>query len=208
MKVSVSNMIFTETRVKGAYLVDIAKREDSRGFFARAWCKQEFEAHGLNPNVAQANIGFSPKRGTLRGMHYQAAPYQEAKLVRCTMGEIYDVLIDLRPDSPTYMQWLGVELTAQNRQMLHVPEGCAHGYQTLTDDTEVVYQTSQFYAPEYARGVRYDDPAFGISWPIEVRVISDADKSWPLYSLENHRSGPRVVTTHTNEHKRRNAWLS
>ncbi len=183
-------MIFTETRLKGAYLVDLAKREDHRGFFARAWCTQEYEVHGLNPNVAQSNIGFSEKCGTLRGMHYQAAPYQEAKLVRCTMGAIYDVMIDLRCDSPTYRQWLGVELTALNHQMLYIPEGCAHGYLTLTDNTEVVYQTSQFYAPDYARGVRYDDPTFGISWPMTVRVISKGDQNWPLYSRENAEPRP------------------
>lgn len=175
-------MKFTETGLKGAYLVEMERRADSRGFFGRAWCKREFEIQGLNPNLAQANIGFSNKRGTLRGMHYQVPPSEEAKLVRCTMGAIYDVIIDLRRDSPTYKQWLGVELTAHNRLMLYVPEGCAHGYQTLADDTEVFYQTSQFYAPECARGVRYDDPAFGISWPSAVEVMADADRTWPSYT--------------------------
>jgi dTDP-4-dehydrorhamnose 3,5-epimerase len=180
-------MIFTETPLKGSYVVEIEKREDKRGFFGRAWCKKEFESQGLSPELVQSNIAFSNKRGTLRGMHYQVQPYEEAKLVRCTMGAIYDVIIDLRPDSPTYKQWVGVELTSHNRKMLYVPEGCAHGYQTLTDDTEVFYQTSQFYAPAWARGVRYDDPAFGIAWPIEVRAISDADTRWPPYSPEDSR---------------------
>lgn len=175
-------MRFTETSLKGAYLVEIERRADSRGFFARAWCRREFELQGLNPNLAQANIAFSHTRGTLRGMHHQVPPYQEAKLVRCTMGAIYDVIVDLRRDSPTYMQWFGVELTARNGRMLYVPEGFAHGYQTLADDTEVFYQTSHFYAPECARGVRYDDPAFRISWPMAIRVISDADKHWPPYT--------------------------
>ncbi len=175
-------MIFTETRLKGAYLVEIEPRVDSRGFFGRGWCKKEFDAQGLNPDLVQANIGFSVRRGTLRGMHYQLPPCQEAKLVRCTMGAVFDVIIDLRRDSPTYTQWLGIELTAQNRLMLYVPEGCAHGYQTLVDDTEVFYQTSRSYAPELARGVRYDDPAFGVLWPTAVQAISDADRGWPPYT--------------------------
>lgn len=175
-------MIFAETKLPGAYLIDIEKRGDQRGFFARAWCQKEFEAHGLIRRVVQANISLSKRKGTLRGMHYQAAPYAEAKLVRCTRGAIYDAIIDLRPDSPTYMQWLGVELTAENYRMLYVPEGFAHGFQTLVDNTEVAYQVSQFYTPEAEGGVRYNDPAFGIEWPLEVQVISDKDKSWPDYS--------------------------
>ena len=176
-------MILHETALKDAYVIDIERREDNRGFFARAWCKKEFAAHGLNADMAQYNIGFSKKRGTLRGMHYQGVPYEETKLVRCTMGAIYDVVLDLRSDSPTYKQWIGVELTADNRRMLYIPEGCAHGYQTLADKTEIVYQASQFYAPECARGVRYNDPTFGIQWPITVQVISDTDKNWPDYLL-------------------------
>jgi dTDP-4-dehydrorhamnose 3,5-epimerase len=174
-------MIFTETRLKGAYSVDIERREDQRGFFARGWCAEEFEAHDLNPRMVQSNIGFSIKKGTLRGMHYQVQPEAEAKLVRCTTGAIYDVIVDLRPDSPTHKQWIGVELTADNRRMLYIPEGFAHGYQTLADDTEMYYQTSQFYAPASARGVRYDDPAFGIVWPLQVALISNADQAWPGY---------------------------
>ena len=176
-------MIFTETKLPGAYLIDIEKRADQRGFFARGWCQKEFEAHDLIPRVVQTNISLSKRKGTLRGMHYQVAPYAEAKLVRCTRGALYDVIIDLRPDSPTYMQWLGVELSAENYKMLYVPEGFAHGFQTLVDNTEVTYQVSQFYTPEAEGGVRYNDPAFGIEWPLEVQVISDKDQSWPDYSL-------------------------
>ena len=175
-------MIFTETKLPGAYLIDIEKRGDQRGFFARGWCQKEFEAHDLIPRVVQTNISLSKRKGTLRGMHYQVAPYAEAKLVRCTRGALYDVIIDLRPDSPTHMQWLGVELSAENYKMLYVPEGFAHGFQTLVDNTEVTYQVSQFYTPEAEGGVRYNDPAFGIEWPLEVQVISDKDQSWPDYS--------------------------
>jgi len=174
-------MIFTETKLKSAYIIDINKIEDDRGFFARGWCKKEFEEHGLNPNLAQLNIGYSHKRGTLRGMHYQRAPREEAKLVRCTKGAIYDVIIDLRRDSPTHLQWIGVDLTEENRRMLYAPEGFAHGYQTLSDNTEIYYQTTQFYAPELATGVRYDDPAFGILWPVSIDVISNQDRNWPTY---------------------------
>ena len=173
-------MVFTETAIKGVYLIGLERKEDHRGFFARAWCHQEFEAHGLNPSLAQVNVGFSRKKGTLRGMHFQRHPHQEAKLVRCTMGQIFDVAVDLRPDSPTYRQWVGAELTADNRTMLYVPEGCAHGYQTLQDDAEVVYQTSQLFVSTHATGVRFDDPAFGIVWPLAVEVISEMDKVWPL----------------------------
>jgi dTDP-4-dehydrorhamnose 3,5-epimerase len=172
-------MIFRETKLKDVYIIEITEFQDERGFFARAWCRKEFEEHGLNAVLVQSNIGFSKKKGTLRGMHYQVSPYAEAKLVRCTRGVIYDVAIDLRPSSPTYKQWLGVELTAENHKMLYVPEGFAHGYQTLADNTEISYQTSQFYAPQAARGVRYNDPAFGITWPLAVEAISDADKHWP-----------------------------
>ncbi len=172
-------MILTETKLPGAYLIDIEKREDERGFFARSWCQKEFEAHGLVPRVTQANISFNKYKGTLRGMHYQAAPFAETKLVRCTRGAIYDVIVDLRPDSPTCMQWLWVELTAENYKMLYVPEGFAHGFQTLIDNTEATYQVSQFYTPEAERGLRYNDPTFNIDWPLEVQVISDKDRNWP-----------------------------
>lgn len=176
-------MIFTETKLKGAYIIDIKRIEDQRGFFGRGWCQEEFETHGLNPRTVQMNVGFSITKGTLRGMHFQMAPWEEAKLARCTLGAIYDVIIDLRPDSPTHKQWLGVELTADNRRMLYIPEGCAHGYQTLTDNAEMYYLTTQFYAAEFAAGVRYNDPSFGIEWPISIEVISEKDEIWPDYLL-------------------------
>jgi dTDP-4-dehydrorhamnose 3,5-epimerase len=176
-------MIFTETKLKGAFIIDIEKREDERGFFARAWCQKELEAHSLNLQWIQANLAFSKKRGTLRGLHYQIAPYEEAKLMRCIRGAIYDVIVDLRPESPTYMQWLGVELTADNHRMLYIPEGFAHGYQSLADDTEVFYPVSQFYTPGSERGVCWNDPAFGIEWPVTKNLIlSEKDKSWPDYA--------------------------
>jgi dTDP-4-dehydrorhamnose 3,5-epimerase len=176
-------MIFIETRLKGAFIVEIEKWEDERGFFARSWCQKEFTEHGLNPNLVQCNISFSRNKGTLRGLHYQIAPNEESKLVRCTIGAIYDVIIDLRQDSPTYKQWLGVELIADNHRMLYVPEGFANGFQTLTGNTEIFYQVSQFYSPESERGVRWNDPTFGIEWPIlDDLIISDKDKNWPDYS--------------------------
>jgi len=173
-------MIFRETKLAGAFIIELEKLEDERGFFARAWCQREFEAQGLVSRFVQCNVSYNKKKGTLRGMHYQVAPYEEVKLVRCTRGAIYDVIIDLRPDSPTYTQWLGVELTADNYRMLYVPEGCAHGYQTLTDNAEVFYQVSQFYAPQCERGVRWNDPAFNIQWPIDHPIIlSEKDQRWP-----------------------------
>ena len=175
-------MIFRETSLKDAFIIEPERIEDERGFFARAWCKKEFEAHGLNPCVVQINLSFSKKRSTLRGMHYQGVPHQEAKLFRCIRGAIYDVIIDLRPASPTYLKWIGVELTADNRKMLYVPEGFAHGYQTLVDNTEVLYPVSQFHSPESERGVRWNDPTFGIEWPDRDNVvISQKDESWPGY---------------------------
>jgi dTDP-4-dehydrorhamnose 3,5-epimerase len=176
-------MIFTETKLKSSFLIEPEPRADERGFFARTWCQREFEAHGLQTQWVQCNISFNKKKGTLRGMHYQVAPYAEAKLVHCTRGAIYDVIIDLRCDSLTFKQWLGVKLTADNRQMLFIPEGFAHGFQTLEDDTEVFYQMSEFYAPEYAKGVRWDDSAFGISWPSAERIISARDRSYPDFGL-------------------------
>ena len=172
-------MIFRETKLKGAFVIEIERFEDKRGFFARAWCQSEAEANGLISRVVQTNISFNTKRGTLRGMHYQVAPYEQAKLVRCTRGALYDVMIDLRPDSPTYRTWAGVQLTAENYTMLYVPEQFAHGFQTLEDHTEITYQVSQFYSPESERGIRYDDPALGIGWPLQVEVISDKDLRWP-----------------------------
>ena len=174
-------MFFTETKLKGAFVLVPERREDNRGFFARTFCQREFEAHGLNPVVVQCNIAYNSKKGTLRGMHFQNPPFQEAKLVRCTKGAILDVILDLRADSPTYKRWASAELSEDNHKMLYIPEGFAHGYQTLTETTEIIYQVSQFYAPESAGGVRHNDPAFGIDWPLEVSAISELDKSWPDY---------------------------
>ena len=172
-------MIFTEAPIPGAYVIDPERLEDERGFFARTWCQREFEAHGLNPGLAQCNISYNRRKGTLRGMHYQAVPHAEARLVRCTSGAIYDVIVDLRPDSVTFKRWFPVELTADNRRMLYIPEGLAHGFLTSRDDTEVFYQMSEFYTPGSARGVRWNDPAFGIEWPQEIQVIAERDRNYP-----------------------------
>jgi len=172
-------MIFTETPIKGAYVIDPEPIVDERGFFARTWCRREFEAHALVPGLAQCNISFNHRKGTLRGMHYQVAPHVEAKLMRCTAGAIYDVIVDLRADSKTFRQWFAVELSSDTRRMLYIPDGLAHGFQTLTDGVEVFYQMSEFYAPECARGVRWNDPAFGIRWPLEVAMISERDRTYP-----------------------------
>lgn len=175
-------MLYTATMLPGVHIIEPERREDDRGFFARVWCRRELEEHGLDPRVAQVNVGFTLREGGLRGVHYQLPPRQEVKLVRCTMGALFDVILDLRPASPTYRRWMSVELTAANHRMVYVPEGCAHGYQALVNDTEMYYQTSEFYAPELARGVRYDDPAFDIRWPLPVTSISAADGSWPDYA--------------------------
>ncbi len=158
-------------------MIEPERLEDERGFFARTWCQHEYETHGLNPRLVQCSISFNKSRGTLRGMHLQLPPFAEAKLVRCTMGAIYDVIIDLRPQSATFTHHIGVELTAENRRMLYIPEGFAHGFQTLVDNTEVFYQMSEFYAPNYAQGVRWDDTAFAIEWPEDVKVISAKDRA-------------------------------
>lgn len=173
-------MRFQELALPGVHLIEIEKRRDQRGFFGRAWDGEEFRARGLSSAVAQVNVGFSLSAGTLRGMHVQRDPFAEAKLVRCTRGAVYDVAVDLRPGSATHRRWVGVELTMDDHRMVYVPEGFAHGYLTLSDDAEVTYQTSQPYRPESAWGVRHDDPALSIEWPIGVRVISEQDRSWPL----------------------------
>ena len=173
-------MHFQESNVLGAWVVDPAPHKDDRGRFMRAWCLREFSEHAIDFTPVQANMGFSARRGTIRGLHYQVAPALEAKLVRCTAGAIFDVVVDLRPESPTYRAWYGVELTADNGRMLYVPEGCAHGCQAIEDKTEIYYMTSAFYSPAHARGVRYDDPAFGVRWPLPVSSISDQDRGWPL----------------------------
>ena len=174
-------MQFTETKLKGAFIIDLEPRADARGFFARTFCANEFADHGLKPTVAQCNLSFNYKKGTLRGMHYQIAPATETKLVRCTQGAIYDVIIDMRPESPTYLSHIGVELTAENRRALYIPEMFAHGYQALTDGAEVVYQVGEFYTPGYERGLRYNDAAFNIEWPLSVSEISQKDAAWPLF---------------------------
>ena len=177
-------MIFTETGLAGAWLVDLNKFEDQRGFFARSFCQREFTEHGMNPRVAQCNVSYNHKMGTLRGMHFQVSPFQEAKLVQCTQGAIYDVIIDLRKESPAFGRHLGVELSAREHRMLYIPEGFAHGFLTLEDHTSVFYLMSEFYAPEYARGFRWDDPSFNVEWPAEVRVISDKDAAHPDFSMD------------------------
>lgn len=176
-------MIFKEAKLKGAYVIEIEPIDDERGFFARAWCKEEFKKHGLNSDLVQCNISFNKKRGTLRGMHYQSQPYEEAKLVRCTRGAIYDAIIDLRPESETFKQWIDIELTAENRKMIYVPEGFAHGFQTLEDNTEVFYQMSEFYHEECAKGFKWNDEAFRIKWPIVEKIMSDKDKNYEDFKL-------------------------
>jgi len=169
---------FEATALKGAYIIKPELITDTRGLFARTFCRNEFQKQGLASDLVQCNISFNRKRGTLRGMHYQADPYSEAKLVRCTMGAIYDVVVDISPDSPTFRKWVGVELSAQNRVMLYIPEGYAHGFQTLKEDTEVFYQMSEFYHPEKAAGVRWNDPALAIDWPVPNPIVSEKDSSY------------------------------
>jgi dTDP-4-dehydrorhamnose 3,5-epimerase len=175
-------MIFKETKLQGAFIVEPDRFEDERGFFAHSWSEREFAEHELDSRVVECSISFNRKRGTLRGMHYQTAPHGQVKLVRCTMGSVYDVIIDLRKGSPTFKQWVGVELSAENRRMLYVPKGFAHGFQTLEDETEVFYQMSDVYAPESGNGVRWDDPAFRIQWPEGERTILERDRNFPDFT--------------------------
>jgi dTDP-4-dehydrorhamnose 3,5-epimerase len=172
-------MIFTETKLKGAFIIEVEKKEDERGFFGRSWCAKEMKDHGLNVNIRQANISLNKAKGTLRGMHFQIAPHQEAKLVRCSRGSIYDVIIDLREDSSTFKQWIGVELTQDNYKMLYVPEDFAHGFITLEDNCEISYLMSEFYVPGAGATIRWNDPLFKIDWPMEPVVISEKDKTQP-----------------------------
>lgn len=177
-------MIFLETKLKGSFLIEPERKEDQRGFFARTWCQQEFQDHGLNSKLVQCSVSFNNKKGTLRGMHFQVAPFEETKLVRCTKGEIFDVIIDLRRDSQTFKKYFSVVLNEENRLMLYIPPGFAHGFQTMTDNTEVFYQMSQLYSPEHARGVRWNDPLFGIQWPSQdKRIIIERDLNYPDFSL-------------------------
>jgi dTDP-4-dehydrorhamnose 3,5-epimerase len=173
---------FHRAELEGAYIIELDKLGDDRGFFARTWCQREFEEHGLVARIAQANVSFNAKAGTLRGMHYQVAPYEETKLIRCTRGGVYDVIIDLRRGSPTYTRWMGVELTAQNYKMLYVPGQFAHGFVTLEDDTEVIYFMSEFYTRGAEQGLRWNDPRFGIIWPRAAELISEKDANWPDFS--------------------------
>lgn len=181
-------MTFTATDIEGVFVIDLEQRQDHRGFFARTFCASEFASHGLKPAFVQCNLSFNYRKGTVRGMHYQIAPATEAKLVRCTKGAIYDAIIDLRPDSPTYLSHIGVELTGENGRALYVPEMFAHGYQTLTDEAEVMYQVSEYYTPACERGVRHNDPSFGIEWPLPITDISEKDAAWPLVNLSRNKT--------------------
>ena len=172
-------MVFCDTKLPGVFEIRPEIKPDERGFFARTWCQEEFTVHGLNGKLVQCSLSFNKRKGTLRGLHYQTAPHAEAKLVRCTSGAIYDVALDLRPQSPMYKNWTAVVLSADQRNMLYVPEGCAHGFLTLKDESEVIYQISEFLHPESARGVRWNDPAFKIDWPEKVEVISERDRTYP-----------------------------
>jgi dTDP-4-dehydrorhamnose 3,5-epimerase len=173
-------LIFVETPIGGAFVVDLEPLSDERGFFARTWCQREFEAHGLETRLVQCSVSFNQQAGTLRGLHYQAAPYAEVKLVRCISGAVFDVIVDLRSGSPTFARHYSVILSAVNRRLLYIPEGCAHGFQTLEQDTEVAYQMSEFHRPDYSRGVRWNDPAFGIAWPpTETRIVNQRDQTYP-----------------------------
>ena len=173
-------MIFKETPLLGACVIEPEKINDHRGYFARIWCERELREHGLKSTVAQSNVGFSHRKGTLRGLHFQRAPHAEVKIVRCTRGAMFDVIVDLRPESATYKGWFGVNLSDENSRMIYVPEGFAQGYMTLADNTEMNYHTSHVYCAQAACGVRYDDPAIGIHWPLDVTVISEQDRNWPL----------------------------
>lgn len=176
-------MIFKETKLKGSFILEIQKVEDERGFFGRAWCAKEMENHGLNVNIRQTNVSYNKLKGTLRGMHYQKSPFKECKVVRCTKGAIFDVIIDLRPDSPTYCEWFGIELTSENHKMIYIPEDFAHGFITMEDNTEITYMVSEFYAPGYEAALRWDDPKFNIKWPIPPHVISSKDKAIPNFEI-------------------------
>ncbi|CAN5829391.1 dTDP-4-dehydrorhamnose 3,5-epimerase [soil metagenome] len=182
-------MLFTETPVAGAYVVSLEPRRDDRGFFARAYAADEMEAAGIPMSVAQSNLSVTHQRGTVRGMHFQVDPAPEAKLVRCPRGAMYDVVADVRPDSPTYGTWFGTELTQDNNDALYLPPGCAHGFQTLVDETVMYYDASAPYTPDAVGGARYDDPVLAVRWPLEVMVISDQDRSWPLLDVHSAQAG-------------------
>jgi dTDP-4-dehydrorhamnose 3,5-epimerase len=185
-------VIFKQTALPGAFLIELEKHQDERGFFARSWCQREFSAHGLNPQLAQCNVSLNREKGTLRGLHYQNYPHEETKLVRCTSGAIYDVIVDLRPSSPSFKQYVGVVLSAKDHTMLYVHEGLAHGFETLQDNSEVLYQMSEFYVPEAGQGVRWNDPAFNIEWPSPPVVISERDRNYPDF-VSSHPLCPSPV---------------
>jgi dTDP-4-dehydrorhamnose 3,5-epimerase len=182
-------MRFDRTPIEGVAVVEVEPIEDERGFFARSWCLREFADHGLHASFVQENVGFNRLSGTLRGLHFQHAPFEEVKLVKCTSGVVWDVAVDLRLSSPTYCRWTGVELSAQKRTMLYVPKGCAHGYLSLTDRAEIRYLTSEFFEPDAASGVRYDDPALALKWPAEIRLVSERDRTWHLLNIGDERDG-------------------
>jgi dTDP-4-dehydrorhamnose 3,5-epimerase len=184
-------VIFSKARIAGAWLIDIERLGDERGFFARTWCQRELTAQGLDAEIAQESTSWNLHKGTTRGLHFQRPPHEEVKIVRCTRGAIFDVIVDIRPDSPTFRSWQGVELSADNRRAFYIPKGCAHGFQTLANETEVAYLISAFYAPEAAAGIRYNDPAFGISWPLPAAIISDNDRRWPDFSAETTDASAR-----------------
>lgn len=178
-------MKFTELSLRGAFVIEVEKIEDERGFFGRLWCEREFKNHNLNTNIVQSNVSISAKKGTLRGMHFQKGNHAETKFVRCTRGTVYDVIVDLRPDSATFKQWCGVELTEDNYKMIYVPENFAHGFLTLEDNSEVYYLVTQFYSKDHEGGLRYNDPAINIQWPIEISEVSDKDNNHPDFNLKN-----------------------
>jgi len=181
-------MLFKPTKLKGVYIIDIESKKDERGFFARSFCQKEFSAAGLKLSIKQSSISYNKKRGTLRGLHYQIAPHREAKLVSCIRGAIYDVIVDLRNNSPTYRRWVGVELSEKNHKMLYIPEGFAHGFQTIKDNTIVFYQISEFYHPESARGLRWDDPVLAIKWPVKNLTISPRDKTYIFLDAQKSKT--------------------
>lgn len=186
-------MQFIETKLPGAFLIELERREDDRGFFARAFCRNEMVARGLAGELVQCNVAFTHRRGTVRGLHYQVAPAAESKMVRCIRGAIFDVIVDLRPGSSTYLEHLGVELTAADGRQLYVPEGFAHGYQALSDNAEILYFVSAFHSPQSERGIRYDDPAFRIQWPASVTLVSPKDQHWPLFDRASSAQPPRAL---------------
>jgi dTDP-4-dehydrorhamnose 3,5-epimerase len=188
-------MIFTETKLKGAFVIDVERKEDSRGFFARAFCQHEFEARGLKPIIAQANIAFNRAKGTIRGMHFQFPPAAETKVVRCTRGAIIDIIVDLRPESPTFLEHVAVELTEDNYQSLYVPERFAHGYQVLRDSTDTSYQVGEFYTPGCEGGLKHDDPQLNLDWPLPLTVISDKDSVWKLLEAQEQQIRQRMAVS-------------